>query len=88
MTIDYDPDLEDLCIGECYQPTMPHTKVYWAKWALELMAEGFTLQAPAVHYSRSGDLIYRHNVRKDTHHIYELKDVYDDLGRRLGVWPD
>jgi hypothetical protein len=83
-----DYDVGVLCVGECYQAGAPYTHMYWAKWALALMGEGFILAAPAVHYEREGDKIIRTNVRKDTQHIYVLTDEYDSKGRRLGVWPD
>lgn len=90
FTDDYDLRVDDefLCVGTCYQDKHPFTHMYWAKWALALMGEGFTLQAPAVHYSQKGDMIHRTNVRKNRHHIFELKDEFDRHGRRLGVWPD
>ena len=81
-------DAAVLCVGECYQDAAPFTHMYWAEWALKLMAEGFRLEAPAVHYWRVGDRIYRRNVRKGTEHIFVLVDEYDYKGRQLGVWPD
>jgi hypothetical protein len=88
LTIPRDFDREHLCIGVCYLPEKPFTHMWWARWALEFMAEGFELHAPAVHYKREGDKIIRTNVRKGFTHIYILTDEYDDDGRRLGVWPD
>lgn len=88
MTYNLGPDLGQVCVGNYYQDAPPFTHMYWANWALDLMAEGFKLCAPAVHYSREGDKIIRTNVRKGTTHIYVLVDEYDDKGQQLGVWPD
>lgn len=88
MDLQSDPDVELLCVGECYQENKPFTHMYWAKWALVLMAEGFTLRAPAVDYESQGDKIIRTNRWKNRQNIYILTDEYDSKGRRLGVWPD
>lgn len=88
MDFSADYDVDQLCVGECYQPAPPFTHMYWARWALALMAEGFKLQAPAVLYERDGDKIVRTNVRNNRQHVYVLTDEYDSKGRRLGVWPD
>lgn len=88
MTIDVENAATYPCIGRCDEPAPPHTRIWFAPWFIMFTGEGFKVETPAVHYVRDGVKVTRTNVRKDTQHIYVLTDEYDELGCRLGVWPD
>lgn len=86
----YGVDAEVVCVGICYQPGPPFTHNYFSQWALDLMAEGFSLHGPEdkIVYRRDGDKVLKDNNMKGVTWLYVLVDEYDDMGRQLGVWPD